>query len=112
MGILNKKNIKKALENPFSFVVIVLLVILALSYSFALWCYIGAIIAIIPAILGKDSNRIINFFCSDSSWKIKLTNFLSELLGKYTLLIIILSLIAWALLRFTPKGQEILNLLD
>lgn len=112
MGILSKENIKKSLENYFGVLVIILLIIIALNYSFALWCFIGAIIAIIPALFGKDSNSVIQFFCNDSSWKLKLTGFLSSLLGEHIEIILIFSLVVWALLRFTEQGQEILNLLD
>ena len=112
MGIINKENIKKALTNPFLFVVLILLIIIALGQSFALWCLIGALIAIPFALFGKDSNSVIQFFCKDSSWKIKSMNSLSTILGDYILWIIGASLIVWALLNFTEKGKEILSLLD
>ena len=112
MGIINKENIKKSLTNPFLFVVLILLIIIALGQSFALWCLIGALIAIPFALFGKDSNSLIHFFCKDSSWKIKSMNSLSTILGDYILWIIVVSLIAWALLNFTEKGKEILSLFD
>jgi uncharacterized membrane protein len=112
MGIINKENIRKALTNPFLFVVLILLIIIALGQSFALWCLIGALIAIPFALFGKDSNSVIQFFCKDSSWKIKSMNSLSTILGDYILWIIGASLIVWALLNFTEKGKEILSLLD
>lgn len=112
MGIINKTNIKNAFENPFLFVVIILLIILALGQSFALWCLIGALLAIPFALFGKDSNSVINFFCKDTSWKLKSINSLSTILGDYILWIIGVSLIIWFLLNFTKKGKEILSLLD
>jgi len=112
MGILSKKNIKKTLQNPFGFLLIFLLIILALANSFAVGCLIGALIAIPFALFGKDSNSVINFFCKDSSWKIKGMDLLSNILGKYTILIIIIGIILWALLNHTKKGEELLNWLD
>jgi hypothetical protein len=112
MGILSKENIKKALENPFSFVIIFLLIIIALANSFALWCFIGAIIAIPFALFGKDSNSVIQFFCKDSSWKLKGVDLLSSILGKHTILIIVIGIILWALLNHTEKGKELLEYLD
>jgi len=112
MGIINKENIKKALTNPFLFVVLILLIIIALGQSFAFGCLIGALIAIPFALLGKESNSVIQFFCKDSSWKIKSMNSLSVILGDYILWIIGASLVVWALLNFTAKGKEILSLLD
>lgn len=112
MGILSKENIKTAVKNPFMFVVIVLLVVLALSQSFAIWCFIGALLAIPFALLGKDSNAVISFFCSDSSWKTKSINLLVKFLGDYTIPLILLSLVIWWLLNYTEKGKEIVSLLD
>jgi len=111
-GVLNRSNIKNALQNPFSFVLIFLLVILALANSFAVGCLIGALISIPFALFGKDSNLIVNFFCKDSSWKIKGMNLLSNILGKHTILIIIIGIILWALLNHTEKGKELLEYLD
>jgi len=112
MEILNKENLRKAIESPLGFVVIILLIILALSQSFALWCLIGGLVAISVAILGKDINSTTSFFCSDFSWKIKLTHFFTKLLGDYILAIIVLSLIAWWFFNHTNKGQDLLSLLD
>jgi len=112
MQVLNKQNIKKALENPFSFVIIFLLVILALANSFAVGCLIGALIAIPFALFGKDSNSVINFFCKDSSWKLKGMDLLSNILGKHTILIIIIGVILWALLNHTEKGKDLLEYLE
>lgn len=112
MQVLNKKSIKNALQNPFSFVIIFLLIILALANSFAVGCLIGALISIPFALFGKDSNSVINFFCKDSSWKLKSVDLLSDILGKHTILIIIIGVILWALLNHTEKGKELLEYLD
>ncbi len=107
MGIFNKDNIENALKNPLIFVVLTLLIILALGQSFALWCLIGALIAIPFALLGKDSNSVISFFCKDGSWKVKSMNSLSKILSDYTLWIIGISIIVWWLLNFTETGKSI-----
>jgi len=112
MGVLSKSSIKNALQNPFSFVVIFLLFILALANSFAVGCLMGALIAIPFALFGKDSNFVINFFCKDSSWKLKGIDLLSNMLGKHTILIIVIGVILWALLNHTEKGRELISLLD
>ena len=112
MGIINKDNIKKAIENPFVFVVLVLLIILALGQSFALWCLIGSIVAIPFALFGRDPNPLINFFCKGDSWKVKFMNGLSNFLGEHIIVIIVLSVIAWGFLNHTEKGKEIVSLLD
>jgi hypothetical protein len=112
MGIINKESIKKAIENPLVFVVVILLIILALGQSFALWCLIGSIVAIPFALFGKNTNSVITFFCHDGSWKIKSMNALSSFLGAHTIAIIIISLIAWFLINHTEKGKELVSLLD
>ena len=112
MGILNKENLKKAIKNPFLFVIVILLVVLALGESFAVWCLIGAVIAIPVALMGIDSNKVVFFFCHGDSWKLEAMNNLSNFLGKNTLGIVILSLVAWWLLNNTSKGKEIISLLD
>lgn len=112
MGILSKENLKKALQNHFIFVIIFLLIILALANSFAIGCLIGALIAIPFALFGKDSSSVIIFFCRDSSWKLKGINLLSNILGKHTILIIILGVILWVLLNHTEKGEKLLEFLD
>ena len=112
MQVLNKQNIQKALQNPFSFVIIFLLIILALANSFAIGCLIGALIAIPFALFEKDSNSVIGFFCKDSSWKLKGVDILSNILGKHTILIIVIGIILWALLNHTEKGKELLEYLD
>lgn len=112
MGIINKENIKKAIENPFLFVVLILLIVLALRQSFAVGCIIGSFIAIPFALFGKDSNSIISFFCHDGSWKIKSVNALSNFLGAHTIGIIVIILIVWFLLNHTEKGRELVSWLD
>jgi hypothetical protein len=112
MGIFNKENIKKVIKNPFLFVIIILLGLLALGQSFALGCLIGGLVAIPITLFGGNTSATISFFCSDSSWKMKSMNFLSTFLGKYTIPIIIISLVVWAFLKFTDPGKEIVSLLD
>lgn len=112
MGIFTKENIKKALENPFVFVVLILLIILTLSQSFALWCFIGGLVAIPVALLGGNSNSTISFFCKDTSWKLKLVDFFSNLLEEHIIAIILISIVAWAFLKYTPQGESLLSFLD
>lgn len=112
MGIFSKENIKKAIENPFVFVVLILLIILALGQSFALGCFIGSILAIPVALFGFNPDSLINFFCHGDSWKVKAMNGLSNFLGQHILFIIIVSLVAWWFLNYTDKGKEITSFLD
>lgn len=50
--------------------------------------------------------------CKDSSWKLKLVDSLSNIIGKHTIFIIVVGIILWALLNHTEKGKELLERLD
>lgn len=112
MNILNKESIKKVIKNPFLFVGLIILIILALGESFAVGCLIGSLISIPVALIGGDTNKTIAFFCHESSWKVSLMNRLSVFLGNYILPIIIISILVWAFLNFTSNGRKILSSLD
>jgi len=115
MGILNKRAIRNALENPLAFIIIFLLVIVALANSFAIGCLISSVVGVVLELITLNkinANSIINFFCDNSSWKLKGVDILSDLLGKHIILIMIIGFICWGLLNHTERGRRILSLLD
>jgi len=83
---------------------------LLLSNSFAIGCLISAFIGTILSLitLGKIRPNILSdFICKDNSWKMKGTEILSNFSGKHTIVIIVIGFIAWGLLNYTNKGEEI-----
>lgn len=117
MRIITKEKIKSTLENPLGFILLFLLIILALSNSFLVGCLIAAIAQIIITLLNLIKPDFIEFnpidrFCDSSSWKMKGIDIFTKILGEYTLLIIFIGFILWALLNHTNKGKDILSLLD
>lgn len=112
MGIINKKNIQDCLKNPFLFVPLIMLISIALIYSWTFACLIIAIFGIPIALVGKNPSQFINSFCNGNSWKIISMENLIQFLGNNIILILILSFFLWLILNCTKKGNELLALLD